>query len=62
MKVHNSLPNNKILDWPLLEVFADNKLNVIEKLKFCFEKGENAGYQHFLVSYNVFESPYFQGH
>ena len=39
-----------------LKAFADNKINVNEKLKFGLErienivgKGENAGYQHFLL-------------
>ena len=37
----NSLPNDKILDWSKLKVFADNKIKVNEKLKFVFGKGEN---------------------
>ena len=56
----NSLPINKILDWPNFKAFAGNKLNAIEKLKFVFGraenmvgKGENAGnmacFQHFLL-------------
>ena len=52
----NSLPKNKILDWSKLKAFADDKLNAIEKLKFnvCWVenmvgKGENAGFQHFLL-------------
>ena len=52
----NSLPNDKILDWSKLKAFEVNKIKVIEKLKFVFEtvekivgKGENAGYQHFLL-------------
>ena len=52
----NSLPNDKILDWSKLEAFADDKLNAIEKLKYVLglvenmvEKGENAGFQHFLI-------------
>ena len=51
----NSLLNNKILDWSKLEAFADDKINVNQKLKFVLGrienivgKGENAGYQHFL--------------
>ena len=45
-----SLPQNKILDWSKLEAFADNKINITLKEKFCLEwtekivgKGENAG-------------------
>ena len=52
----NSLPNKKFLDWSKFKAFADNKINVIEKLKFVLgsvgnimEKGGNAGYQHFLL-------------
>ena len=47
----NSLPNDKILDWSKLKAFADDKINVAEKLSFVLgrvenivEKGENAGY------------------
>ena len=50
----NSLPNDKIFDQSKLEAFADDKINVAEKLKIVLErvekivrKGENAGYQHF---------------
>ena len=52
-----SLQNDKTLDWFKLKAFADDKINVIEKLKFVLErvenivgKGENAGYQYFLLS------------
>ena len=45
-----------------LRAFADDKINVTQKLKFILGreenivgKGENAGYQHFLLY-----SPYFQ--
>ena len=47
----NSLPDDKIVDLSKLKGFADN-LNVNKKLKFVFEwvqKGENAGYQLFLL-------------
>ena len=54
--IFNSLPNNKILDWSELKAFADDKINVIEKLKFALERVENivgkvknAGNQHFLL-------------
>ena len=30
----NSLPNDKILDWSNLKGVADDKINVLEKLKF----------------------------
>ena len=41
---------------PQLKTFADDKINVTQMLKFAFGreenivgKGENAGYQHFLL-------------
>ena len=47
----NSLPYDKILDWFKLKAFADNKINVVQKLEFVdgrveniVGKGENAGY------------------
>ena len=54
------LPNDKILDLSKLKAFADNNLNLDHKLKFelgrvenivenIVGKGENAGYQHFLL-------------
>ena len=43
-----------------LKAFADNKLNVAKVVVSVFDKeentvrkGENAGYQHFLLSQNV---------
>ena len=58
----NSLPNDKILDLSILKAFADNNLNVYQKLKFALErveniveKGENAGYQHFLLFPQCFQ-------
>ena len=64
----NSLPNDKFLDWSKLRVFADDKINVIKKLKFVFAqvekivgKGENAGYQHFLLFRQCFQKPNFSG-
>ena len=56
------LPNDKILDWYKLKAFADDKVVVTEKLKFVFGrvenivgKGENAGYQHFLLFLQYFQ-------
>ena len=43
-----------------LKAFAENKVNVAKKLKFYLgrvenmEMGDNAGYQHFSFSHNVF--------
>ena len=52
----NSLPNEEIFDWSKLKAFADDKINMNEKYKFglgrvenIVGKGENAGYQHFLL-------------
>ena len=62
----NSLPNKKILDWSKLKEFADNKINVIERLKYVsgwvenlVEKGENAGLHHFLLFPQCFQKAYF---
>ena len=53
---HNSLPNDKILDWSKLKAFADDKIYVYEIVKFVLgrveniiRKGENAVYPHFLL-------------
>ena len=47
--------------WSILKAFADNKINVIQRLKFALRrvenivgKGENAGYQHFLLFPTMF--------
>ena len=59
-----SLPNNKILDWSKLKACADNKIKFTENLKFVLGrtenilgKGENAGYQHFLLFPKCFQKP-----
>ena len=48
--IFNSVPNDKILDWSKLKGFADDKINVNQKVKFVLKrvenivgKGENAG-------------------
>ena len=63
-KAFNSLLNNKILDWPKLKAFADDKMNVAEMMisvsdgvENIVEKGENAGYQHFLLFPQCFQKP-----
>ena len=60
----NPLPNNKNLDLFKSKGFADNKINVYEKLKFdlvrvenIVGKGENAGNQHFLLFPLCFPKP-----
>ena len=51
-----------VLDWSKFKAFADVKIIVTEKLKFLLEnvenivaKGENAGYQHFLLFLQCFQ-------
>ena len=58
----NSLPYDKFLDWSKLKRFADDKINVTENLIFVLGqvenivgKGENAGYQHFLLFPQCFQ-------
>ena len=58
----NSLPNDKIFDWTKLKAFADDKINVNEKLKLglgrvenIMGKEEHAGYQHFLLFPQYFQ-------
>ena len=59
---NNSLPNDKILDLFKLKAFVDDTSNVYQKLKFALGrvennvgKGENAGYQHFLLFPQCFQ-------
>ena len=51
-----------------LQAFADDKSNVTQNLKFVLGrvenivgKGENAGYQHFLLILQCFQKPSFSG-
>ena len=60
----NSLPNDKILDQSKLKAFTDDQINATMKLKFVlgmieniWGKGENAGYQHFLLFPKCFQKP-----
>ena len=62
----NSLPHDKILDWTKLKAFADNKINVAEMMIFLSDrvenivgKGENAGFQHFLLFPQYFQKGFF---
>ena len=57
----NSLPNDKILFWNKLNAFVEDKMNLNERLKLVsgrvenfVGKGENNGYQHFLLSPQFF--------
>ena len=63
-----SLPNDKILDSSKLKAFADDMINVNEKLKFGLGKvenivgrWENAGYKHFLLFPQCFPIASFSG-
>ena len=58
----NSLPNDKILDQSNFKDFADDKINVTNKMNFVMGrvenivgKGGNAGYQHFLLFSQCFQ-------
>ena len=63
-----SLPNNKILDRSKLKAFADDKIKVRKMMIFVFArvenivgKGENAGYQHFLLFPQCFQKVFYSG-
>ena len=67
MKV-NSLPNDKFFNVTKLKTFADDKLNVarmvisyLDRVENTVGKGENAGYQHFLLFLHCFPKPSFSG-
>ena len=62
------LPNNKFLHWFKLKELADEKINVTEKLKFVLRrvenmvgKGQNAGYQHFVLFPQCFQKSSLSG-
>ena len=63
--VLNALPNNKILDQSDLKDFAEDRINVNFKMAFVLGrlenivgKGENAGYQHFLLFPQCFQKAF----
>ena len=63
-KEDNPLPKDKIWDVTKSKAFADDKLNVDEMTISLFDreensvgKGENAGYQHFLLFPRCFSKP-----
>ena len=67
-KGFNSSPNNNILECFKLKAlnFADDNINVTETIKFVLGwientagKGENAGYQHFLLFPQCFQKASF---
>ena len=58
----NSLPNDKNLDLSKFKAYADDKMYVTKnlifvlgKVKNILGKGENAGYQHFLLFPTCFQ-------
>ena len=63
-----SVPNDKILGWSKLKTFTDDKIKLAKRMIFVFDrienivgKGENAGYQHFLLFSHVFQKAYYTG-
>ena len=63
----NSLPKGEILDWSKLKANADDKIKVLKINIFVFHtvehtvgKGENAGYQSFLLFQQCFQKPFFR--
>ena len=65
---YNCLPNKKILDATKLKVFADDKLHFAKTTISLFDviensvgKGENAGYQYFLLFQQCFKKFSFLG-
>ena len=64
----DSLPNVKILDFSKLKEFVDviiNNTEMMTSLSNSVEnivgKGENTGYQHLLITHNVFKKLLSQG-
>ena len=64
----NPLPNDKIQDLSKLKEFADDKINVPERLKVVLGrvenilgKGENDSFQQFLLFPQCFLYDYFSG-
>ena len=62
----NSSPNDKILNQSNLKAFADDILNVVQMIICVTDwvenivgKGENAGYQHFLLFPQCFQKASF---
>ena len=68
MLLFNSSPNDNIFDRSKLKAFAGDKMNMTEKMKIVPErmenivgKGENAGYQNFLLFPQCFQKVTFSG-
>ena len=66
--MHELFTKQKILDLSKLKAIADDKINATQNRKFILEgienivgKGENAGYQHFLLFEQCFQKLSFTG-
>ena len=55
----NFLTNDKILDWSKLKAFVDKLKFVLGWVKHIVRKGENAGFQHFLLFPQCFQKAFF---
>ena len=67
-KGFNPLPNNKILDLSKLKAIEHYESKVLKMMIFVFGrvenivgKGENAGYQHFLLFPQCFQRAFYPG-
>ena len=57
-----TLPNDKILDWTKLKALADDKINMIEKMKTLWEKEKMLVTSIYFILYNVLKKLLFLGH
>ena len=64
----NPLPNSNFLDWTEFKALADKKLHatkikisVIDRVENIVGKGENVGYQHFLLFLQCFQKLFLLG-
>ena len=62
------MPNDKILDVTKLKAFADDKINIAQMMTSVYDsvenivgKGENAGYQHFVLFPQCLQKASFSG-
>ena len=62
----NSSPNDKNVDLSKLKVFPDDNLNVVQRMKFVFDRvenilgrRENVGFQHLLLFPHCFPKGFF---
>ena len=67
-KIMLTLPNHKVLGQSELKASADDKIKFAIMMIFVFNrvgnivgKGENAGYQHFLLFTQCFQKPFYFG-